>query len=105
MELIIYLLAAHWLCDYPLQGEFLSRAKQHGPLRRYHLIAHSGIHGGAVALILSNPFLGLAEWFVHAVTDELKIRDKISFQTDQLIHIMCKITWWIIYLWLASFNA
>ncbi|NNH30998.1 DUF3307 domain-containing protein [Rhizobium sp. SEMIA 4085] len=49
--LALMLLAAHWLCDYPLQGQFLSDAKQSGPLRVYHLIAHSGIQGAGVAVV------------------------------------------------------
>lgn len=100
--LFMQLLLLHWLMDYPLQGDFLSKAKEHGPLRRYHLFAHAGMHGCAVAWLLSNPFIGLAEWFIHTITDELKVRKLISFQTDQLIHIMCKITWVIIYVLLQQ---
>jgi hypothetical protein len=42
----LMLLGAHWL-----QGDSLSKAKQTGPLRVYHLVAHSGIQGAGVALI------------------------------------------------------
>lgn len=101
MELMLLLfmkmLLIHWLMDYPLQGDFLSRAKALGPLRRYHLIAHAGMHGCAIAWLLSNPWIGLAEWLAHTITDELKVRNIISFQVDQLIHVLCKIMWVITY--------
>ena len=51
LMLALMLLAVHWLCDYPLQGDFLSKAKQSCPLRVYHLMAHAGIQGAGVALV------------------------------------------------------
>lgn len=97
MEQVIYLalmlLAAHWLADYPLQGDFLAKAKFEGPLRAYHLVAHAGIHGGAVALVTGIVWLGLAEWVAHTIIDELKVRGWTSFALDQTLHILCKIVW------------
>lgn len=89
----LYLLAAHWVADYPLQGDFLAQAKQKGPLRAYHLIAHAGVHGGAVAFVTGSVWLGLAEWVAHTVIDELKVRGKTSFAVDQALHIACKGAW------------
>ncbi len=97
MMLALMLLGAHWLCDYPLQGQFLSDAKAAGPLRIYHLVAHAGIHGAAVALVTGNLWLGLAEWAAHTVIDELKVRGKTSFAIDQALHITCKL-WWLLLL-------
>lgn len=98
MELIglaFLLLAGHWIADYPLQGDFLAKAKQDGPLRVYHLIAHSGIHGAFVYVITGNIFLGLAEWISHTIIDELKVKGKTSFalDLDQTLHILCKFIW------------
>ena len=91
--LFVMLLGAHWVCDYPLQGEFLAKAKLEGPLRFYHLVAHAGIHGAAVALVTRNVWLGLAEWAAHTVIDELKIKGKTTFAVDQALHIACKALW------------
>lgn len=91
--LLFQLLGAHWLCDYPLQGQFLSDAKQKGPLRAYHLIAHAGIHGAAVMLITGSLALGLIEWLAHTIIDELKVRGVTTFAQDQALHIICKIGW------------
>lgn len=93
LTLILYLLAAHWVCDYPLQGDFLANAKMNGPLRVYHLIAHSGIHAAAVALITGNIWLGLAEWVAHTIIDQKKVEGYTTFAVDQALHILCKMIW------------
>jgi hypothetical protein len=89
----LYLLAGHWVADYPLQGDFLAKAKQSGPLRVYHLIAHAGIQGATVALITGSLWLGLAEWLAHTIIDEAKVRGKTTFAVDQALHIACKALW------------
>lgn len=96
IEMLLMLLAAHWVCDYPLQGDFLAKVKADGPLRVYHLIAHAGIHAGAVLLITGSISLALAEWIIHALTDEVKVRGKTSFAVDQAIHVGCKLVWVLI---------
>lgn len=93
LYLLVLLLGAHWVCDYPLQGDFLARAKGEGPLRVYHLTAHAGIHGTAVMLATGSLVLGLAEWVAHAAIDELKVRGKTSFAADQALHVICKLAW------------
>jgi hypothetical protein len=90
------LLGMLWICDYPLQGQFLSDAKAKGPLRVYHLIAHAGIHGAGVALVTGNVWLGLAEWVLHTLIDEAKIRGKTTFAQDQALHIACKLLWLVL---------
>jgi hypothetical protein len=101
LMLALMLLGAHWLADYPLQGEFLSGAKQNGPLRVYHLIAHAGIQGAGVALATGSIWLGLAEWLVHTIIDEAKVRGKTTFAQDQALHVTCKVVW-LLYLVLSG---
>lgn len=96
ITLFILMLAGHWLADYPLQGDFLAKAKQSGPLRVYHLIAHAGIHAGAVLLITSSVVLALIEWVAHTMIDELKVRNKITFAQDQALHIAFKVLYVLI---------
>lgn len=93
MMVLLLLLAAHWIADYPLQGDFLATAKAQGPLRVYHLFAHAGIHAGAVALITGSIALGLAEFICHSIIDENKTHGRISFAVDQTLHIVCKLVW------------
>lgn len=92
------LIVGHALCDYPLQGDFLARAKNRtmpipGVPWYQALGAHAAIHGGAVALITGMPLLGVAETLLHAFIDDAKCRGKIGFNTDQAAHVFCKFMW------------
>ena len=98
LHVFFWLLAAHALCDYPLQGDFLSRGKNRfNPLPGvpwYHcLLAHSLIHGAAVTLITVDLRLGIAEFVLHALIDDLKCRGLFGFDVDQALHIGCKLLW------------
>ena len=100
--LAMLLLGSHWLCDYPLQGQFLSTAKAAGPLRVYHLVAHAGIQGAGVALVTGSVWLGLAEWIAHTAIDEAKVRGKTTFTVDQALHLACKVVWLILFSFLLA---
>jgi hypothetical protein len=91
--MLLYLMAAHFVCDYPLQGDYLAKAKADGPLRVWHLLGHATIHGAAVCLITGSVWLGLAELVVHALADELKVKKKSTFAEDQAFHAASKIAW------------
>jgi hypothetical protein len=89
MNQLFTMIGAHALADYPLQGDFLAKAKNRtapipGVPWYQALGAHAVIHGAAVAAITRSPALGLAETAIHALTDDLK---------DQAIHIACKVLW------------
>lgn len=98
IHLLVLLIFAHMLADYPLQGDFLSRAKNRtNPIPGFPwwqaLTAHASIHAGFVYVITGNLGLGAAELVAHWITDDLKCRGKISLNTDQAIHVICKIIW------------
>ena len=98
MMLLLLLLAAHAVCDYPLQGDFLAKAKNRAaPLPGVPwfqaLGAHAAIHGGAVALLTGVWWLGLAEAAAHFVIDDAKCHGRLSFNQDQALHLLCKLGW------------
>lgn len=101
IELFALLVFAHFLFDYPLQGDFLSRAKnrfepiQHVPWYQA-MFAHTAMHGFAVWFITGIPLLGLAEMAIHWITDDLKCRGELTYNQDQAIHIICKVVWALI---------
>jgi hypothetical protein len=102
----VALVAGHAVADYPLQGDFLARAKNRtAPIPGFPwwqaLGAHAIIHGGFVALITGIWWLFFAEAAIHFVTDDLKCRGKIGLNTDQAIHIACKGAWLAVAWWLA----
>lgn len=99
--LLFYLLAAHALCDFPLQGDYLSRGKNHtaplpGSPWPILLCAHALIHGGAVAVLTGSAWLGLAETALHAGIDYSKCGGRIGYTTDQAAHVGCKIVWMVL---------
>ena len=97
-QLAFWLLVAHYVCDYPLQGDFLAQAKnRHTPagkhIWQYALTAHGFIHAGGVALVTGSIVIGLLELFAHCLIDYAKCDNKIDFGTDQALHIFCKSVW------------
>jgi hypothetical protein len=97
----VALVAGHAIADYPLQGDFLAKAKNRtAPIPGFPwwqaLGAHAAIHGGFVALITGTWWLFLAEAAIHFITDDLKCRGKIGLNTDQAIHMACKALWLVI---------
>jgi len=98
LELFGLLVFAHALCDYPLQGEFLSRAKNRASpmagIPWYQALgAHALIHGGFVGLVTGSIWLGLAETIAHALIDDAKCHGRLSFNQDQALHVACKVLW------------
>lgn len=105
IELGIALICAHALCDYPMQGDFLSKAKNRtqaipGVPWWQAMGAHAAIHGGAVAFLTGLWWLFFAEAAIHWLTDDAKCRGHISYNTDQFIHLTCKVLWVIVW-WAA----
>ena len=99
LEILALLIAGHALADYPPQGDFLSKAKNHmqpivGAPWYQALLAHSAIHGGMVGLITGSIWLGLAEFVVHNLIDYAKCDGKLTFNQDQILHVVCKLVWW-----------
>lgn len=92
------LFAGHALCDYPGQGDFLSRGKNaFAPLNGVPwyqcLFAHSVIHAGMVYWITKSLWMAAAELVIHFTVDYMKCRGNLTFNEDQLIHYTCKMLW------------
>lgn len=96
--MLIALVAAHFYFDYAGQGDFMARAKNRtapvaGVPFWQPLTAHAVIHGAASALITGMPWVFVAEGVIHWLTDDAKCRGRISYNTDQAIHLACKFVW------------
>jgi hypothetical protein len=99
--LLISLLLAHFLADYPLQGDFLSRAKNPmnpipGVPWYQAMFAHCFIHAAFVALLTDNLVFGVAELVIHFVTDRAKCYNWLSFNEDQAIHLTMKLAYFLL---------
>lgn len=98
IQLFLKLAVGHCLADYPLQGDFLAKAKNHkqpipGIPWYQALAAHSTIQGGMVWFLTGSVYFGLAEFCAHALCDWYKNEGQLSFNQDQVIHIACKLLW------------
>lgn len=100
MERILWVLLAHYILDYPLQGDFLAQTKGK---YWYSLLAHSMIYGLGIALVFK--FLSVfAMWkaivlvLSHIIIDYKKVNAKDKnkalttyLYTDQALHIIINI--------------
>ncbi len=98
LHLFALMVFGHALGDYPLQGDFLAKAKNRflpidGAPWYQAMAAHCVIHGGIVGILTGSIWLGLAEAIAHALIDDGKCRGAISFNQDQALHIGCKLLW------------
>ena len=106
VALVPMLLVMHFLLDFPLQGDFLSKAKNPtapipGVSWRWAMVAHSCIQGGGVALcmylVTHNIYIAMVflalEAFAHGLIDMFKCLNLMSFSTDQIAHLVCKLLW------------
>lgn len=105
LSMLWWLMVGHAICDYPLQGDFLARGKNHknpipGAPWYQCLAAHALIHGGAVALLTGSVTLGAAEFALHMLIDYGKCAGRYGFNADQAQHLGCKVVWLI--LWKAA---
>lgn len=103
VAILLLLFAAHALCDYPLQGDFLARGKNRnaaipGIPWWQCLTAHALIHAGAVYLITGSLLLAGLELVIHWWTDFGKCDGWFGFNADQAIHFGCKLAWalWVV---------
>jgi|SRR5271165_3728317 len=101
--LLWWLIVGHALADFVLQGEVMALGKNRNlPSRTgvpwfYWLGAHALVQGGAVAIVLDSPALGLAEAIAHWTIDFGKCDEWYGFNTDQILHGVCKLAWVLIF--------
>lgn len=104
VNMFLALLFWHALADYPLQGDFLAKAKNKlasipGVPWWQAMSAHSLIHAGGVAYITGSIWLGAAEFVSHFMIDHAKCTGRFGFSPeadfniDQAMHIWCNVLW------------
>lgn len=100
LQILFYMLTAHALCDYPLQGDWLSKAKNPTldlvPGERIWPMALSGhalIHAAAVQIITGSWLLFAIEAVAHGLIDYSKCKGLFGYNADQYLHIVCKLTY------------
>lgn len=97
LELFLLLAMGHFVADFGLQNDRMAVEKCPGrdvtlPWQ-WWLASHAAIHGFFVAVLTASPWLGLAEWLVHALVDFAKCRKRYGLRTDQTLHLLSKLLW------------
>lgn len=107
LDALLWMLIGHAVCDYPLQGDWLAKAKNHNPrvvlpyspdenISYGAMLCHCAIHAGAVKLATGSWWLAFFEFIAHAFIDHAKCEGLIGYNDDQLLHVGCKFGWWIL---------
>jgi hypothetical protein len=108
MTVLFWMLVAHAVADYPLQGDFLARAKNHrapvvaanGQAFPWHiaLTSHALIHAGGVMLATGSGVLALCELVAHWLIDYRTSEGRTGgYVGDQALHVACKLAWVALY--------
>lgn len=100
IEALFLMLAGHALCDYPLQGGWLSKAKNHSlslvpdeKIWPMALASHAAIQAAMVYIVTGWWVVAALEFACHTAIDYAKCDGRLSYNQDQLLHIICKIVW------------
>lgn len=101
MQMFFYLILGHFICDYPLQTDFVAQRK----CRRnslpvvpwyYVMSGHCATHAAAVAIVTGNAWLALSEFVAHYAIDVAKCEGWTGIHLDQYLHVGCKAAWMLI---------
>ncbi len=100
MEALLWMLIGHAVADYPLQGDWLSKAKNPSlnlvpdqVIWPMALLSHAAIHAGAVKLATGSWLLAGGEFAAHTAIDYWKCRGGLTYNGDQMLHVVCKVIW------------
>lgn len=100
MGALFWMLVGHAVADYPLQGDWLSKAKNQKldlvPGERiwpHALACHALIHAGAVQIATGSALLAGLELVAHAAIDFAKCAGRLNYNQDQALHVACKFVW------------
>ncbi len=100
LEALIWMLIGHAVADYPLQGDWLSKAKNPAlalvpgeTIWPMALLSHAAIQAGAVKLATGSWLCAGLEFVAHTAIDYWKCRGGVTYNGDQILHVICKLLW------------
>lgn len=97
-HILIALIMAHFLCDFALQNDFVANFKarfvneKKNDMWVWVLSAHCAIHSIPVFLLTKSVTLSVLMFVTHFIIDLTKCEKKISFNTDQTLHLLVVIS-------------
>ena len=109
IEILAWMLIGHAVADYPLQGDWLSKAKNQTLglvpgeiIWPGALASHAAIHAGAVQLATGSWLLAGCEFAAHCLIDYGKCAGRYGYNADQALHAACKVVWLLVLAGLAA---
>lgn len=100
LHLLWWFVVGHALADFVLQSGAmaLGKSRHHQgalgePPWYYWLTSHALIQGGVVTIVAGSASLGVAEFVAHWLIDFGKCEQIYGFNTDQVLHLICKLVW------------
>lgn len=102
MTMLFWLIAGHFVADYPLQSDFVAkfkaRAASLAAVPWYYVLAgHAATHAAAVGIVTGSALLSLMEFAAHFVIDHAKCEGWTNIHVDQALHVACKVVWVLIF--------
>ena len=105
-EIIFILLFLHALGDFALQSDAMAKGKNRNIKPTYipegqkfkvcwfyWMLAHSLIQGGLIWIIFGNLWICLIEVISHFIIDFIKCENVTNPHHDQLLHLICRISY------------
>lgn len=112
ISILLLMLAGHFVGDFVLQPAPMSSGKNRNKSREqfddgfpqwyYWLTAHASTHGLIVYLITGSIFLLIAEFISHWLIDFVKCDKSINLHQDQFLHILSKVTYALVILFMGA---
>ena len=99
LEKLIPLILGHFVADFAIQTDTVAINKCPNNNSKINInwawwmSGHVSLHGLIVFLITGNSYLAFAEAIIHFYIDYLKCIGKFNLLVDQILHIICKMTW------------
>jgi len=106
MYMLFWLIAAHFIIDFPLQGDTVALQKSpytNNALSKqvpwyYWMTAHSLMHAAGVLMITGSLEMAALELWFHWSIDFGKCGKWYGIHVDQALHILCK----LFYFWVTG---
>lgn len=96
LYIFMLMIFVHLLLDFPLQGDFMAKGKNHknpipGVPPGTLLLSHAFMHAFGVYIVTENVVCATIEFASHTLIDFAKCDNRISFNTDQALHVLTKV--------------
>jgi len=94
MRLLLALVSAHFICDFPLQSDWIGKNKSPitgGTIWPWVMAAHAATHATGTYVVSGSVKAAMFQFAAHALIDIGKCLGAYGFHTDQTLHLTCAV--------------